>query len=30
VALPLETMTTARIKSLCTLMDAAYDAAIIR
>ena len=30
VALPLESMTDARIKSLYTLMDAAYDAAIIR
>jgi transposase len=30
VALPLESMTTARINSLYTLMDAAYDASIIR
>jgi transposase len=30
VALPLETMTSSRISSLYTLMDAAYDAAIIR
>ena len=30
VALPLESMTNVRIKSLYTLMDAAYDAAIIR
>jgi hypothetical protein len=29
-ALPLESMTTSRITSLYTLMDAAYDAAIIR
>jgi hypothetical protein len=30
VALPLESMTTARIESLYTLMDAAYDETIIR
>ena len=30
VALPLESMTNARVKSLYTLMDAAYDAVIIR